>query len=156
GAHYDTRPQPDQEDDPARRKLPFLGANDCASGVALLMEIAHHLEKLETSWGVDLVLFDGEELVYGNNPRQGEYFLGSWHFARASSAQLERARPEMPYRAGMVLDMVGGRELQLKGEPNSLTFAPDLVRQVWGIARQLDARSFRNDTGREVPDDPLP
>src|SRR5437762_2418321 len=69
GAHYDTRPHPDQEDDPERRKLPFLGANDGASGVALLMEIAHHLDKLETSWGVDLVLFDGEELVYGDEPR---------------------------------------------------------------------------------------
>ena len=78
GAHYDTRPFPDEDRDPARRTLPFVGANDGASGVALLMEIAHHLDKLPTPWGVDLVLFDGEELVYGQGQDQdGEYFLGA-------------------------------------------------------------------------------
>ena len=77
-AHYDTRPHPDEETDPDRLKLPFLGANDFASGVALLMEIAHHLNDMSTPWGVDLVIFDGEELVYGHHPdTQGEYFLGS-------------------------------------------------------------------------------
>ena len=63
------------------------------SGVALLMEIANHLDKLETPWGVDLVLFDGEELVYGNNPRRGEYFLGSTVFARAYAAQRDGRGP---------------------------------------------------------------
>ena len=65
GAHYDTRPFPDEEKVESRRSLPFLGANDGASGVALLMEISHHLDTLSTPWGVDLVFFDGEELVYG-------------------------------------------------------------------------------------------
>ena len=93
-AHYDTRPHADEEQNPNRLNQPFLGANDCASGVALLMEIANHLDKLNTEWGVDLVLFDGEELVFGNNPRRGEYFLGSWAFARAYAAQQERSRTE--------------------------------------------------------------
>ena len=89
GAHYDTRPHPDQEEDPQRHALPFIGANDGASGVALLMEFAHHLKDLDTRFGVDLVLFDGEELVYGNDPdtRQGEYFLGSKEFARRYAEQ---------------------------------------------------------------------
>ena len=91
-AHYDTRPHADQEDDPERLNQPFIGANDCASGVALLMEIANHLDKLNTEWGVDLVLFDGEELVYGNNPRRGEYFLGSWHFARVLRRSTSKRR----------------------------------------------------------------
>lgn len=155
-AHYDTRPHPDQEEDPQRQRLPFLGANDCASGVALLMEIAHHLDTLETPWGVDLVLFDGEELVYGENPRRGQYFLGSWAFARAYAAQIERGRSKMRYRAGIVLDMVGGRDLRIKREPNSLNFAPERVREVWEVARQLGARSFRDEVGREVLDDHLP
>lgn len=156
GAHYDTRPHPDQEDDPERAKLPFLGANDGASGVALLMEIANHLGKMETPWGVDLVLFDGEELVYGENPRRGQYFLGSWEFARNYAAQVDRGRTKVRYANGLVLDMVGGRNLQLKREPNSLRFAPELVREVWAVARQLDAKSFLNDVGREVLDDHLP
>jgi hypothetical protein len=156
-AHYDTRPRADEEADPDRLNRPFLGANDGASGVALLMEIAHHLDKLETPWGVDLVLFDGEELVYGNNPRRGDYFLGSTVFARAYAAQQRgRGRPRMQYVAGILLDMVGGKDMQIKREPNSLESAPDLVRDVWAVARQLDARSFTNAIGREVLDDHLP
>jgi glutaminyl-peptide cyclotransferase len=153
-AHYDTRPRADEEVDPARLDKPFIGANDGASGVALLMEIAHHLDKLETPYGVDLVLFDGEELVYGNNPRRGDYFLGSTVFARAYAAQ--RGRPRMQYVGGILLDMVGGKEMQIKREPNSLDRAPELMREVWAVARQLDARSFSNEIGREVMDDHLP
>jgi len=95
GVHYDTRPFPDEEPDATRRRLPFLGANDGASGVALLMEIAHHLKESPTPWGVDLVLFDGEELVYGQD---GEYFLGSKEFARryAESLEAPRARATRP------------------------------------------------------------
>jgi len=155
GAHYDTRPHPDQEVDPDRHKLPFLGANDGASGVALLMEIANHLTDLETPWGVDLVLFDGEELVFGNDPRVGEYFLGSIEFARIYTARRDRRPTTMRYAYGMVLDMVGGRNLQLNQEPNSLREAPELVREVWAVARNLKANSFHSRAGREVLDDHL-
>src|SRR5262249_28453454 len=57
--------------------------------------------------------------------------------------------------AGLVLDMVGGRNLRINREPNSLQFAPELVREVWSVARQIDAQSFRTDIGREVLDDHL-
>src|SRR5262249_11432674 len=154
-AHYDTRPHPDQEVEPERQKLPFLGANDGGSGVALLMEIANHLTELETPWGVDLVLFDGEELVFGNDPRVGEYFLGSREFARIYADQRERRASRSRYVAGLVLDMVGGANLQLNQEPNSLRAAPELVREVWGVARSLNASAFRTRQGREVMDDHL-
>jgi len=155
GAHYDTRPHPDQEDKPDRQKLPFLGANDGASGVALLMEIANHLTDLETPWGVDLVLFDGEELVFGNDPRVGEYFLGSIEFARIYADQRDHHRTNKRYAFGIVLDMVGGRDLKINQEPNSLREAPELVREVWAVARRLKANSFRFRQGREVLDDHL-
>jgi hypothetical protein len=155
GAHYDTRPQPDQEVTPARKKLPFLGANDGASGVALLMEIAHHLGDLKTTWGVDLVLFDGEELVYGNTPRYGDYFLGSNEFRRVYVDQVDRQLTDKRYEKGIVLDMVGGRNLQILQEPNSLNLAPEIVDEVWTIARQLKSKAFRTREGREVLDDHL-
>jgi hypothetical protein len=156
GAHYDTRPHPDEEQDPERLKLPFLGANDGASGVALLMEIAHHLNDMNTPWGVDLVIFDGEELVYGSHPNtQGEYFLGSKEFARAYVEGVESRRTKARYVAGLVLDMVGGSKLQINQEPNSLNLAPNVVRDVWAVARQLDAKSFHFRQGREVLDDHL-
>jgi Zn-dependent M28 family amino/carboxypeptidase len=156
GAHYDTRPHPDEETDPARLQLPFVGANDGASGVALLMEIANHLKEMNSPWGVDLVIFDGEELVYGRHPEtRGEYFLGSKEFARAYVEDVEARQSKNRYVAGMVLDMVGSSKLQINQEPNSLSWAPNLVRDVWSVARQLEAKSFRFRVGREVLDDHL-
>jgi hypothetical protein len=156
GAHYDTRPHPDEERTPERHALPFIGANDGASGVALLMEIAHHLNDLETTVGVDLVLFDAEELVFGNNPRVGEYFLGSMEFARIYTAQVTAKRIPWRYRAGIVLDMVGGRDLKIDQEPNSKQYAFSVMREVWSVARRLGATAFRDQPGREVLDDHLP
>ena len=153
GVHYDTRPFPDEEPDPARRTLPFIGANDGASGVAMLMEIAHHLNDLPTPWGVDLVLFDGEELVYG---RDGDYFLGSKEFARVYVEERERRKRKSRYVAGLVLDMIGDKNLQIDQEPHSIDLQPGLVREVWTVARRLKASAFRNRVGRAVLDDHLP
>jgi glutaminyl-peptide cyclotransferase len=158
GAHYDTRPFPDEDRDPAKRTATFLGANDGASGVALLMELAHHLEKLPTTYGVDLVLFDGEELVYGTgaNGQVGEYFLGSKEFARRYATAVDARKIRYRYVAGLVLDMVGDKDLNIDQERNSLDLAPGLVREVWTVARQLQAAGFRNQVGQAVLDDHLP
>ncbi|MCA1685575.1 MAG: M28 family peptidase [Planctomycetia bacterium] len=156
GAHYDTRPFPDEERDPARRTLPFLGANDGASGVALLMEIAHHMDRLSTPWGVDLVLFDGEELVYGQGQDQnGEYFLGAKEFARVYVEGVDSRRLKSRYVAGIVLDMVGDKDLKIDQEENSLNLAHGLVRDVWAVANRLKATAFRNRVGSAVLDDHL-
>ncbi len=160
GAHYDTRPFPDEDKDPAKRKIPFIGANDGASGVALLMEIAHHLSESPTPWGVDLVLFDGEELVYGGGQDQdGEYFLGSKEFGRLYAESI-RGRRDDPnatrYIAGIVLDMVGDKDLQIDKEPYSLEFNQPLVREIWAVARSLKVMKFRDRTGQAVYDDHLP
>jgi glutaminyl-peptide cyclotransferase len=155
GAHYDTRPHPDQEVDPNRFAMPFIGANDGASGVALLMEMAHHLNTLETQWGVDLVLFDAEELVYGNDPqfKEGEYFLGSKEFARIYKIQTRKKTYTTRYARGIVLDMVGGRNLQLPQDPYSMEHASNVVSEIWSVAKSLDARAFVNWQGQEVTDD---
>ncbi len=151
GAHYDTRPHADREVDPNRYALPFIGANDGASGVALEMEIAHHLNGLDTRLGIDLVLFDGEELVFGNRPRAGKYFLGSIEFAN----RYARRRDQYRYVAGIVLDMVGGRELTIPQEWYSKARAPALVRQLWSVADRLEAKSFKFYEGEPVQDDHL-
>jgi glutaminyl-peptide cyclotransferase len=158
GVHYDTRPFPDEDPDPANLRIPFIGANDGASGVAMLMEIAHHLADSATPWGVDLVLFDGEELVYGGGQSQnGEYFLGSKAFARAyDKSQRNRTKATPHYEAGIVLDMVAGKNMVIGREPHSLDFAPKLVRDVWSIAKALKIHQFREGIGRAVLDDHLP
>ncbi len=159
GVHYDTRPHPDEDPDPANRVKPFLGANDGASGVALLMEIAHHLKDSKTPWGIDLVLFDGEELVYGGGQEQvGEYFLGSKAFAQAyRQSQRNRTRTTPHYAYGLVLDMVGDKDLTIDQEQYSLEFAQRLVRDVWAVAKALKVEQFRNRTSQvAVTDDHLP
>jgi hypothetical protein len=153
GVHYDTRPFPDQERDEDRRRIPYLGANDGASGVALLMELAHHLNDLPTTWGVDLVLFDGEDLVYSEN---GEYCLGSKEFARVYSQDVETRRTKSRYAAALVLDMVADKNLSLQQEQYSLNLAYPLVQEVWSVARRLKASAFHHRVGPAVSDDHLP
>lgn len=151
-AHYDTRPYPDQETDPRRRKDPFIGANDCASGVALLMEIAHHLNDLPTEWGVDLILLDGEELVYD---RVGEYFLGSKEFGRVYRSARRSGKQKWFYAGGILLDMIGGKNLDLPREQYSERFAPGLLDDVWNVAHQLGESAFRDAPGPAILDDHL-
>ena len=157
GAHYDTRPFPDEDKDPAKRTAPFIGANDGASGVALLMEIAHHLGTLKTTWGVDLVIFDGEELVYGGGQNQnGEYFLGSKEFAKQYAIGVDDRSLTYRYSAGIVLDMVGDSNLKIDQESYSMNLAPGLVREVWAVAKQVKATAFRARVGQAINDDHLP
>jgi Zn-dependent M28 family amino/carboxypeptidase len=158
GAHYDTPPHPDMETDLTRLHAPFKGANHGASGVALLMELAHHLNASPTPRGVDLVLFDGEELVYGRNAPIRGYFLGSKEFGRRYKESRRGGRSKTKYTAGIILDMVGGRNLDLPKEGFSVKLAPHLVREVWDVARALGdlAPAFRTEVRDPVYDDHLP
>ena len=148
-AHYDTRPFPDR--DPRKPKGVFLGANDGGSGLAVLMELATRLAKLPGDLGVDVVLFDGEELVYDE---VGEYFMGASHFAR----EYVREPPETPYRWGVLLDMVGAADLHLFQEVTGLRWQDTrpLISSLWGTARHLGVREFVARRGSEVRDDHLP
>jgi hypothetical protein len=147
--HYDTRPTPDREPAAAARGAAFLGANDGASGVALAMEMAHHMAELKPTYGVDFAFFDGEELVYG---RQGTYFLGSEHFAM----QYRDRPPVHRYVYGVVVDMVADRSLDIFMERNSLKYAPELTKSIWETARRLNVTEFKQKAKHEIQDDHLP
>jgi hypothetical protein len=146
-AHYDTRPFPDQ--DRANPRGRFVGANDGASGTAVLMELGRNMKSLTGKNGVDFVLFDGEELVF---TERDEYFLGSTYFSRVYRG----SPPAYRYRQGVLLDMVGDANLQLRQEPNSIRLARQVVGDVWGAAARLGVREFEQAVGREVRDDHLP
>jgi hypothetical protein len=152
-AHYDTRPLPDQDPDPVQRRSGgFVGANDGASGVAVLMELAHLMPQLDSSMGVDFALFDGEELVYvdGRDP----YFLGSTWFAR----QYVRQPPAHKYRWGVLLDMVGDSNLQVYQEQHSVTWLDTrpLAREIWSTATRLGVKEFIPRAKYEILDDHVP
>jgi glutaminyl-peptide cyclotransferase len=147
-AHYDTRPYPDR--DAKNPRGLFVGANDGASGAALMMELGRSMPGLAGPLGVDFVLFDGEELVYGDND---EYFLGAKHFAQQYVAE----PPPYRYRAGVLLDMVGDANLRCLYEPNSVKFAPQVVREIWDTAHRLGVREFVPQTmPTAVNDDHIP
>jgi hypothetical protein len=150
-AHYDTRPYPDR--DPVNPRGVFVGANDGASGVAALMEMAHHIPQLPANVGVDLVLFDGEELVY--DPQRDPYFLGSEYFAKQYVMQQASAERRPGYVAGVLLDMIGDRELQLYYERNSWNYARDITVEIWSTAKRLRIPAFQPRIRHLVRDDHL-
>jgi glutaminyl-peptide cyclotransferase len=152
-AHYDTRPQAD-EDKAENWNKPFLSANDGTSGVAFLMEMAHHLKAWPMSFGVDIVLFDGEEYIFekGRAFGQGdEYFFGSEHFAR--DYDKKRRTLKYAYEAAVLFDLFAGKNARLAVEGYSYTLAPKLVDEIWKTAHDLKAKSFRYERGfRRNPD----
>ena len=146
-AHWDTRPRADQEKDPAKQNQPILGANDGASGVAVLLEIARLLRQAPPPIGVDILFVDGED--YGKSRDLDSYFLGSRYFMKMKS---ENYRP----RFAVLLDMVGYKELQIPMEQNSMTFAPEAVELIWSTAENLGITQFVNIPGEEISDDHIP
>jgi hypothetical protein len=146
-AHWDTRPRADQEENESKRNQPILGANDGASGVAVLLEIAALLKKQPPSLGIDIALFDGED--YGLEGDTRNYLLGSRHFATIR-------RSEYVPRFGVLLDMVGDKFLEIRKEGYSLKYAPDIVALVWNKAMELGYPQFLNEAGEEIIDDHLP
>ncbi len=145
-AHYDTRPVADRDPDPGNRHKPIPGANDGASGVAVLLEIARLMSRSEPPVGVDIVLFDGED--YGREGTPQDYCLGSAHFA----GNLKGYRPA----AAILIDMIGDRDLEIPMEGYSRAAAPQLMDEIYGIAEELGVESFRRVDGPTLVDDHLP
>ena len=140
-AHYDTRPFA-SEDEARNWAKPFASANDGTSGVAFLMELAHHMTDFPTKVGVDFVLFDGEEYVFDRNDK---YFFGSEHFG----AEYVKHKAKLPYRydAAILLDLFAHADARLAIEGNSWEAAAPLVDQVWKVAEAVGAKSFKYERG---------
>jgi hypothetical protein len=136
--HWDTRPTADEDQNLGNRSLPIPGANDGASGVALLMGIADALKKTKPLYGVDLLFVDGED--YGSfndyNPdsaltKSYDVLIGSTYFANHL--------PSPDYRPifGALFDMIGDKYLNIYQESNSVAAAPEVVSRVWSTADDL-------------------
>ncbi len=149
-AHWDTRPRAEEDSNPEMRQLPIIGANDGASGVAVLLELARMFKENPPPIGVDILLTDGED--YGDSQRDGNnelYFLGAKHFARTKK---QTYAPQY----GILLDMIGDRDLQIPLEQHSMQFAPQLMETVWSTAEELRVTQFIRVPGEAVSDDHLP
>jgi glutaminyl-peptide cyclotransferase len=145
-AHWDSRPRAENDPVPSKRMKPVPGANDGASGVAVILELARILKTADPPVGVDLVLFDGED--GGEEGRLSTWCQGSRYFA------VQWPKSSFPQYA-VLLDMIGGRGLNLPVEFNSKMVAPDVVDRVWGKARAIGLSAFKPADGYEVIDDHL-
>tara|TARA_Y100000814_G_scaffold45499_1_gene28336 strand:+ start:1900 stop:2820 length:921 start_codon:yes stop_codon:yes gene_type:complete len=143
-AHYDTREYADQDPDQNNYNTPIIGANDGASGVAVLMEMAKFLsENSFPNIGVDMLLTDGEDM--GNS---GD--IDSW--ALGAKLVANKLPPPKAFEA-ICVDMVGDKELSLPIEQNSYRQAPQLVFNIWNLANELGFKQFKMEMGRSIVDD---
>ena len=144
-AHWDTRPSADQEQDPDRRSQPIPGANDGASGVAVLLELMKEMKGKHPGVGILFVMIDGEDL----GPGEDEMYLGAVHFAK----NLPTPKPQY----GILLDMIGGKNLRVPKEVNSAYGAPLLTKLLFTHAARIGLSStFPNAEGMVIDDDHLP
>jgi len=146
-AHWDTRPWANEDPDPKNHDTPVLGANDGASGVAVLLEVARLLHKHKAPVGVDIVLFDGEDA--GTSGSMNSWAQGSQYFARTLAPQ---DRPIF----GVLIDMIGDADLVITKEANSLAAARPVVEKVWKIAQDLGCTAFKPELGSSIMDDHIP
>ena len=145
GAHYDTRPRADRDPEPANRMTPIIGANDGASGVAILLELASGLPA-DVRESVEIVLFDAEDsgLINGWN-----WIVGSTHYVN----QLSSTRVS-EIDAMILVDMVGDSDLRLERETSSTRSLQDLI---WSIAEDMGHNdTFLDVAGGSILDDHRP
>lgn len=145
-AHYDSRAFADRDPDPARRHDPVPGANDGASGVAVLLEVAELMAKTRPPSGVELVFLDGED--QGRADRGEEFSLG----AKGYAARLGNDRPV----AAFLFDMVGDRDLGIYVERTSRERAANLADLVLDAAQATGGRHFHPETRWTLVDDHVP
>ena len=138
-AHYDSRPWADQEEDYSHRMSPILGANDGASGVGVLMEVARQWQNLsERKLPVEIVLFDCEDMgtpqFYTGKQREHTWCLGAQLWARML---VESRESKAVYAFGILLDMVGDPNASFPREYYSEQYAGKYVEKIWRTAEQL-------------------
>ncbi len=148
-AHWDCRPWADNDDDEARRRDPVMGANDAASGVGVLLELARVWQQARPQVGIDILLVDAED--WGENGGDDD----SW----ALGTQYWAAHPHVEgYTAsyGVLLDMVGARGAKFRREQFSDYYANDVQNRVWHAANAEGlGATFINEPGGAVTDDHL-
>jgi len=153
-AHYDTRPWADNDPETTNRMTPIPGANDGASGVGVMLEIARLLGEQTPSVGVDLLFVDTED--YGCSDgwslNDESWAMGSQYFA----SHLPYTSITKP-RYGIVLDMVGGIDGRFHREYFSEKYAPGLLDKIWLMAQDIGyGNVFINQLGGSIIDDHIP
>ena len=143
-AHWDTRPRAEEDKNVNLQDKPIPGANDGGSGVGILLELARLLKSNKIIYGIDLVLFDGED--YGKPNELENYSLGAKYFA---------ANLPQDYQPvfAVLMDMVGDRDADFPLEGNSSLYAPEIQKMIWSLAGQIGADKFVDKKEESIYDD---
>ena len=149
-AHYDSREIADQDPDPGNRSKPIPGANDGASGVAVLLLLADIFAGEVPPIGVDLLFVDAEDM--GRSGDLENFCLGTKAFLPEMNELLGGLRPQY----AVLVDMVGDAELTLPIEYHSWRDARKLVQRIWNLAEELGYDQFRFEIGPAIYDDHVP
>ena len=155
-AHWDSRPWADNDPDSANWRKPVMAANDGASGVAVMLEIARLLQQNDSaSVAVDFVCFDAEDWgtpQWENDSDGDSWALGAQYWAANCPKQIANS-----YQYGILLDMVGGQSARFYQEYFSMKYARNIVEKVWQAASAAGYGSyFPAKDGGGVTDDHLP
>ena len=159
-AHWDSRPWADNDPDEANHHKPVMAANDGASGVAVMLEVARLLASQSTPLGigVDFVCFDAEDWgtpqwAESDGDDSNTWALGARYWATQHSTLNTQHSPKY----GILLDMVGGQGAKFYQEQMSKYYAPEIVRKVWAAAETVGYGSyFPKEDGGGITDDHLP
>ncbi len=159
-SHWDSRPFADQDSVATDRQKPVPGANDGASGVGVLLELARTVQKGETKpeVGIDIIFFDAED--WGNAEKATDTVNGINYMGFCLGSRYWAANKHQPnYTAyyGILLDMVGAKNATFLREGDSVNYAPSVVNSVWQAASDLGySQYFVNQPGPTILDDHIP
>ena len=154
-AHWDSRPWADSDPDASKHRTPILGANDGASGVGVLLEVARLLSESPTNIGVDIIFFDAED--YGTHNADDDPSRETMDHSWALGSQYWSRRPhksDYNARYGILLDLVGAPGSTFYQEGISLAYAGSLVEKIWDAAHKAGhAKYFVKEKGGYATDD---
>ncbi len=152
-AHWDCRPWADNDADESNHHTPILAANDAASGVAVMLEMARLLQGNDLEMGVDFVCFDAEDWGMPQWEDREETGDGGWCLGSKYWSQHPHVSGYWA-QFGVLLDMVGGRGATFAKESYSCYYAQSVVDVTWDVASRLGyANIFQNREGGAVTDD---
>ena len=159
-AHWDSRPWADNDPDSANWRKPILAANDAASGVAVMLELARIIGRskdekaFNKQLGIDFVCFDAEDW---GTPQWADVADNADSWALGAQYWSKNLPQGYEARYGILLDMVGGVGAKFYREGMSMQYAPEIVKKVWRAAREVEFGSyFPKEDGGVITDDHVP